>query len=77
MAQPEMASLVEQAETLGWLVAGYEADHRPAPFRLRRTTMSPGYSAWREEEQARNLLALIVRAGRDQRFLVLGGWGHV
>lgn len=76
LAQPDMKALIQAAHDLGWTVHGYEASFDRAPESLRADTTSVPFTNWREEEQARNLLALLRSLDRAAPLLVWCGNGH-
>ncbi len=70
LEQPEMAELLATARRLGFRLAGYDADGKMVPIRLRTKKKSPAYSNWRDSVQASNLAALLQELGPDARMLV-------
>jgi hypothetical protein len=82
--QPDMRDFIQAALDLGWNLHAYEADHARAPAGLV-TSVRRGESAsnipmegvnWREEEQARNLAAVVASLAREAPLLVWCGNGH-
>jgi hypothetical protein len=75
LGQPEMRALVQAALDLGWTLHGYEADIDV--LRGRRGPEDRAAVNWREDQQARNLGAIV--AGLPQSESVLGwcGNGHL
>jgi hypothetical protein len=70
--QPEMRTLMQAALDLGWTLVPYEAD-----FSLRPSGLSPrAEHNWREETQARNLVATMKALPVDANLLVWCGWAH-
>src|SRR5262252_3339807 len=59
LEQPDMAELLATAVRLGFRLAGYDADGRAVPVRLRTKLRSPMFSNWRDSIQANNLAALL------------------
>jgi hypothetical protein len=57
LAQPEMRELIAAALELGWTLVPYECDRSQRPAGL--DPMSREMSNWRENEQARNLVAAL------------------
>jgi hypothetical protein len=70
LAQPDMAQLVAEARRLGFRLAGYDADGKAVPVRLRTKMKSPLYSNWRDGVQAANLAALLGGLAADAKLLV-------
>jgi hypothetical protein len=70
LEQPEMAELLAGARRLGFRVAGYDADGKAIPVRLRTKTRSPAFSNWRDDKQAGNLAALLEELPAGDRMLV-------
>jgi len=71
--QPEMRTFVAAALALDWMLIPYEADRDQQP---------PGLSEqdainWREETQARNLVAALRALPTDAKVLVWCGNGHL
>lgn len=72
LAQPEMRELIQSALDLGLTLMAYEADMGQAPKGLdERATNN-----WREEQQARNLIAALARLPAKGRLLVWCGNNH-
>lgn len=65
-----MAELLAAARRLGFRLAGYDADGKTIPLRLRTKTRTPAFSNWRDSVQASNLAALLRELGPDARMLV-------
>lgn len=76
LAQPEMAELLDAARRLGFRVAGYDADGKAIPVRLRTKKKSPAFSNWRDDRQAANLAALLEELLAGDRMLVWSGNLH-
>jgi hypothetical protein len=74
LAQPDMRELVETALELGWRLIAYEAHPLPPPDLEPRSTEA---SNWREEQQARNLVAALDALAGDERMLVWCGNEHL
>ena len=75
LGQPEMRALIEAALALGWTLHAYEAD-----FRLSPAGDGPEDSAainWREDQQARNLAAVVSSLPPSDRILGWCGNGHL
>jgi hypothetical protein len=72
LGQPEMRDLIGAALALSWTLISYEADMTAKPPSLAR--FSREERAWRDEQQARNLLAALPP---DGPLLVWCGWGHL
>ncbi len=70
LSQPEMRGLIQAALDLGWTLLPYEADMSKAPS---KDLMAREVTAWRELEQARNLVDVLP----DAATLVWCGWGHL
>jgi hypothetical protein len=72
LAQPEMRAFIQRALDLGWTLLPYEADLRQMPPNLSEH----GQNNWREEMQARNLIAVIDTLPADAPLLVWCGNNH-
>jgi hypothetical protein len=75
LGQPEMRALVQTALDLGWTLHSYEADiasspHAPTPARWDAIN-------WRDDQQARNLGAVIAGLPSSARVLGWCGNGHL
>jgi hypothetical protein len=70
LAQPDMAQFLIDARRLGFRLAGYDADGRTIPIRLRTKTRSPMFSNWRDGIQAANLATLLADLPASDRMLV-------
>ena len=75
LAQEGMRRLVRTALDLGWTLIPYEADISKAPT----FPDAKGIAAtnWREQEQAKNLAAVMKTLGPDGRLLVWCGNSHL
>lgn len=71
--QPEMRRFVETALALGWDLIAYEADLAHQPPSLSEWTVVN----WREEMQARNLIAALDPLPSNAKILVWCGNGHL
>jgi hypothetical protein len=71
-SQPEMRSFAQAALALGWTLIAYEPNfsQKPANLSLR------GQNNWREEMQARNILAALNALPPDARLFVWCGNSH-
>jgi hypothetical protein len=65
-----MAELLAAAGGLGFRLAGYDADGRAIPIRLRTKRRSPLFSNWRDSVQATNLASLLQGLPAGERMLV-------
>jgi hypothetical protein len=74
LGQPEMQALVNAALDLGWMLHAYEADQGQAPFDDWR---SQDAINWREDQQARNLGAVVHGLRASARILCWCGGGHL
>jgi hypothetical protein len=74
LGQPEMRALVEAALGLGWTLHGYEAD-----IEVLRANGPEDQAAinWREDQQARNLGAIVVGLPDSAKVLGWCGNGHL
>jgi hypothetical protein len=75
LGQPEMRALVGAALELGWTLHSYEAD-----FTLSPAGDGPEDNAavnWREDQQARNLGAVVAGLGPAERIISWCGNGHL
>jgi hypothetical protein len=73
LGQPEMRALVEAALGLGWTLHGYEA----AIEVLREIRADRAAVNWREDQQARNLGALVSGLPESAKVLAWCGNGHL
>jgi hypothetical protein len=74
LSQPEMRMLIEEALALGWTLIPYEVDTWPPP------ELDPGTreaANWRDEQQARNLVAALEALPSAAPLLVWCGNGHL
>jgi hypothetical protein len=71
LAQPEMRGLIAAALELGWTLVAYECDFSERPAGLE--PMSGEMANWRDDQQARNLVAALD----DGPLLVWSGNGHL
>jgi hypothetical protein len=74
LSQPEMRRLIEKALELGWELIPYEVDTLPPPG------FDPGTreaANWRDDQQARNLMAALFALPPAARLLVWCGNGHL
>jgi hypothetical protein len=74
LAQPEMRALIEAALELGWALIAYEVDTWP-PKGLEPKSVEA--INWRDEQQARNLVAALGSLPTDARMLVWCGNHHL
>jgi hypothetical protein len=74
LGQPDLRALVNAALGLGWMLHAYEAVTSAAPFADWSTQESIN---WREDQQARNLGAVVSGLAPTARFLVWCGGGHL
>ncbi|MGH2494623.1 MAG: hypothetical protein ACRDIV_07945 [Ktedonobacteraceae bacterium] len=72
LAQPEMRSFIQTALDLGWTLVPYEADFSLEPPGLPRWSQIN----WREEMQARNLIAFLHSMPGNTKMLVWCGNSH-
>jgi hypothetical protein len=78
LGQPEMRAFVQAALDLGWTLIRYEEDLRDVPAELAHRDRSDKERInWREEAQARNLLAALEELPAAARLLVWCGNGHL
>jgi hypothetical protein len=75
LAQPEMRQFIAAALALGWRLLSYEADVSLQPPGVERRSREA--TNWREEQQARNLLAALEVLPADGRLLVWCGNHHL
>ncbi len=75
LGQPEMGALVNAALGLGWTLHAYEADVEV--MRQRAGPETPADVNWREDQQARNLGAVLGRLARSENVLAWCGNGHL
>lgn len=76
LAQPEMIELLDAAVSLGWTLVAYEADARSAPPELAADTLSPGFTNWREEQQAAHLAELATGLDGEPLLVWVGNDHH-
>lgn len=70
--EPMMSNLIQKAKTLGFNVFGYERTQ------LAPDDMSSAESfAFRDRQQADNIMAQINQADDNARFLIFAGWAHI
>jgi hypothetical protein len=75
LAQPEMRAFVTAALDLGWTLHAYEADLASQPLRdgfERQSAIN-----WREDQQARNLGAVVASLAQSEQVLTWCGGGHL
>ncbi len=72
LSQPEMRSFIQTALDMGWTLVAYEADFSLQPPGLPRWAQIN----WREEIQARNLIAYLHSVPGDTKLLVWCGNSH-
>jgi len=75
LGQPEMIELIDAALDLGWTLHAYEADFTSSP-----AGDGPEDNAavnWREDQQARNLGAVVAGLPESERILGWCGNGHL
>ncbi len=58
LGQPDMIAMLDEARLQGFELSGYDIDEREVPVRLRTKFKSPGYTNWRDGQQAANLARL-------------------
>jgi hypothetical protein len=58
--QPDMLAMLDEARLQGFELSGYDVDERTTPLRLRTKVKSPGYTNWRDGQQAANLAKLLA-----------------
>src|SRR5262249_28121753 len=58
LSQPDMIAILDEAQLQGFEVSGYDVNERDVPVRLRTKFKSPGYTNWRDGQQAANLARL-------------------
>jgi hypothetical protein len=75
LGQPEMRALVDAALGLGWTLHSYEADLTLSPARGAREDSAA--VNWREDQQARNLGAVVSGLPPSGSILVWCGNGHL
>ncbi|HLI09750.1 MAG TPA: hypothetical protein VKV40_24525 [Ktedonobacteraceae bacterium] len=71
-SQPELRAFAQSALDLGWTLIAYEADFSQEPANLSER----GRNNWREEMQARNILAALNALPPDARLFVWCGNSH-
>jgi hypothetical protein len=74
LGQPDMRALVDAALDLGWMLHAYEDETPEAPFDDWNTQESIN---WREDQQARNLGAVVAGLSSTARVFVWCGGGHL
>jgi hypothetical protein len=74
LGQPDMRALVTAALDLGWMLHAYEADTPSAPFTDWHTQEAIN---WREDQQARNVGAVVAGLSPSARIFVWCGGGHL
>ena len=72
LAQPEMRAFIDTALSLGWTLMPYEADTQHEPSALSNQQSIN----WREEQQARNLIAALNKLSAESKVLVWCGNSH-
>jgi hypothetical protein len=70
LLQPDMMALVDEARLQGFRLAGYDIDEAKTPIKLRTKVKSPGYTNWRDAQQAANLAGLFSELPADEKMLV-------
>ncbi len=60
LEQPDMLAMLDEARLQGFELSGYDVDERTTPLRLRTKVKSPGYTNWRDGQQAANLAKLLA-----------------
>ena len=75
LGQPDMRELIAAALKLGWTLAPYEADFDLKPPEFANLSMEE--TNWREEQQARNLVAALERIEDDEKLFVWCGNSHL
>jgi hypothetical protein len=75
LAHPEMRDLMGAALELGWALISYEADLALQPREFENLSMEE--TNWREDQQARNLAAVLDRLADDEKLLVWCGNSHL
>jgi hypothetical protein len=73
LGQPDLRALIDDALELGWMLHAYEADAAATPFENWHTQDAIN---WREDQQARNLGAVVAGLQPSARILVWCGGGH-
>jgi hypothetical protein len=73
LAQPEMRDLIDVALELGWDLHAYEISSMPDELRGRGVEAAN----WRDDQHARNLLAIRARLGDETPLLVWCGNSHL
>ncbi len=76
LAQEDMRRLIRAALDLGWTLVPYESDYSKMAA-LFEDTMRRADTNWREQEQAKNLTAVIDGLGHAARLLVWCGNAHL
>jgi hypothetical protein len=75
LSQPEMRRLVAGALELGWNLHAYEAELDRRPPALDPLSMEA--TNWRDDEQARNLAALVGSLPADAKLMIWCGNSHL
>jgi hypothetical protein len=75
LGQPEMRDLIQAALELGWTLVPYEADFDLMPHEFANLSMEE--TNWREEQQARNLIAALERLDDGAKLFVWCGNSHL
>ncbi|TDO46501.1 hypothetical protein DEU30_11077 [Idiomarina sp. 017G] len=70
--EPIMSNLIQKAEVLGFKVFGYEAE-KSTPDDM---DFAEGF-AFRDKQQAENIIEQITQADDNARFLIFAGWAHI
>lgn len=70
--EPMMSNLIQKAEALGFKVFGYEAE-KSTPDDM---DFAEGF-AFRDKQQAENIIEQITQADDNARFLIFAGWAHI
>jgi hypothetical protein len=76
LAQPDMVAMLDEARLQGFELSGYDIDERDVPVRLRTKFKSPGYTNWRDGQQAANLASVFERLPEGAGMLVWGSGLH-
>lgn len=75
--QPDMQVMVQTALTLGWTLIPYEVDINRKPANIaHKDNTDDAVTNWREEQQARNLIAALRQLPDDTKLLVWCGNSH-
>jgi Erythromycin esterase len=75
LGQPEMRALIGAALTLGWTLHAYEAEMEQRPAAVEPSSMEA--TNWRDDEQARNLAAVIDSLPSTAKLMVWCGNSHL